>query len=716
MTMRCFVLVALLACSSALAEQKIADAGKSAVQTNTNPIAKIIELISNLQAKVIKEGEEEQKIYEEFAEWCEDEAKQKQFEIKTGEGEKEGLEATIAKANADIDDADAKIEELSNALSTNAADLKAATEIRNAEQADFAKLEADLVDTVDILERAIGILEREMAKNPAAALLQQRNAQPGSPAAYLVNSLKTVLEATSFPLKDTQKLTAMLQTREDSGDKDAEAAEDAMMGAPDPAAYKNQSGGIVDVLNGMLEEAESQLADARKKEMEAKHAFELLKQSLEDETKNAEKNMAKAKKAKAGAQETKAVAEGDLAEVSKALEEDKGYLASIHQDCMQKAQDFEASVKSRDEELEALATAKKILTEMTAGATEEVYDAASFLQLGEKSTSHAKLAKMEVVQLVKGLAEKYRSPALFQLASQLRSLVRQSDRSGDDVFAKVKGLIRDMIDRLLKEAEAEASHKAYCDEEMAETKEKKDDLDETMEKLNTKIDKWTAEITKLKEEVATLQAELAALAKAQAEMDKLRQEEHDEYVRVKKELEDGIEGITMALKVLRDYYAKEGDAHGKASGAGGGIIGLLEVAESDFTKNLQDVETEEENAANEYDRITKENEIAKVTKSQDVKYKTKEYKGLEKAVAEATADLEAAETEYKAVMEYFDKIKEECIAKPMPYEEIKKRREAEIAGLKEALAILEGEAVLLQEGSVTLRKTQPHFLEKSNKA
>merc|ERR1719252_156928 len=202
-----------------------------------------------------------------------------------------------------------------------------------------------------------------------------------------------------------------------------------------------------------------------------------------------------------------------------------------------------------------------------------------------------------------------------------------------------------MIEKLLKEAEEEAGHKAYCDEEMAETKEKKDDLDTTMEKLNTKIDKWTADITKLKEEVATLQAELAALAKLQKEMDDLRAKEHEEYVRVKAELEDGIEGIKMALKVLRDYYAKADDAHGKASGAGGGIIGLLEVAESDFTKNLQDVETEEENAQNEYDRITKENEITKVTKEQDVKYKTKEYKGLEKAVAEARGDLEAAESE-----------------------------------------------------------------------
>merc|ERR1719163_966493 len=314
---------------------------------------------------------------------------------------------------------------------------------------------------------------------------------------------------------------------------------------------------------------------------------------------------------------------------------------------------------------------------------------------------------MEAVNVVRKLADTQQSASLAQLVSRVKAVLRAGTAFGDDPFAKVKGLIKEMIERLLKEAEAEASHKAYCDEEMAETKEKKEDLDATMEKLNTKIDKWTAEITKLKEEVATLQAELAALAKAQAEMDALRQKEHEEYVIVKKELEDGIEGITMVLKVLRDYYAKEGDAHGKASGAGGGIIGLLEVAESDFTKNLQDVETEEENAANEYDRITKENEIAKVTKSQDVKYKTKEYKGLEKLVAEASSDLTAAETEYKAVMEYFDKIKEECIAKPTPYEEIKKRREAEIAGLKEALSILEGEAVLLQTGATT-RHASPH--------
>merc|ERR1719487_1908435 len=200
----------------------------------------------------------------------------------------------------------------------------------------------------------------------------------------------------------------------------------------------------------------------------------------------------------------------------------------------------------------------------------------------------------------------------------------------------------------------------------------------------------TADIATLKQEVATLQSELAALAKSEAEMDALRTEQHDEFVRVKKELEDGVEGLQMALKVLRDYYAKADDAHGKASGAGSGIIGLLEVTESDFTKNLEDVETEEETAQDEYDKIKQENKITKVTKEQDVKYKTKDYKGLEKAVAEAKSDLEGVQAEQAAVLEYWEKIKEQCIAKPEPYAERKKRREAEIEGLKEALSILEG--------------------------
>jgi chromosome segregation ATPase len=279
----------------------------------------------------------------------------------------------------------------------------------------------------------------------------------------------------------------------------------------------------------------------------------------------------------------------------------------------------------------------------------------------------------------------------------MASVVQFGSANGEDVFAKVKGLIKEMIERLLAEAQADASHKAYCDKEMAETKEKKEDKEAEIAKLSTKIDKMSAESAKLKEEVAVLQRELAELAKMQAEMDKLRQEEHAAYSENRPEMEAGVEGIKLALKILREYYAKEDKSHEAAEGAGSSIIGLLEVAESDFTTGLSEMIAQEEAAAAEYDRQTKENAIEKATKDQDVKYKTKEAKSLDSAVAELTSDRSGVQTELDAVLEYFSKLKEQCVAKAEPYEERVRRREAEIAGLKEALQILSGDAVFLQQ-------------------
>merc|ERR1719146_471045 len=122
---------------------------------------------------------------------------------------------------------------------------------------------------------------------------------------------------------------------------------------------------------------------------------------------------------------------------------------------------------------------------------------------------------------------------MAQLASRMEAALHAGARSGDDVFAKVKGLIRDMIEKLLKEAAEEASHKAWCDEEMAETKAKKEKLSGIVDDLTTKIEKASATIAKLGNEIATLQEELAALAKLQAEVDKNRAAEHEEFKAVK---------------------------------------------------------------------------------------------------------------------------------------------------------------------------------------
>jgi len=661
-------------------------AGASSQQAN--PVEKVLEMLSGLQAKIIKEGEDAQKVYAEFSEWCEDQSKDLQFSIKTAKAEVEALTAHIEQAKANIEAADQQIDELSNTIATDEADLKAATEIRDKEHADFAAEEADLVDTVDTLERAIAIIEREMAKNPA--LLQQNSKSSGN----LVAALKALVEASAINSQDASKLTALVQGAQNSDDSDEE------MGAPDPAAYKTQSGGIVDVLSGLLDEANAQLDKARKTETNNQHNFELLKLELEDAIKFGNKELGKAKKRKAEAGESQASAEGDLAVTTKSLNEDVAQLGDLHHDCMTKAQDFELSTKSRGEELKALAEAKKIISEATGGASSQTYDLAqtamSFLQTGSRLTTRADLANFEAVKYVQKLARSLGSASLAQLANRMGVATRFSVAAGEDPFEKVKGLISGMIERLVKEAEEDASHKAYCDKEMSETEAKKADLTAGIEKLTAKIDRQTAQSKKLKEEVAVLAKELADLAKSQAEMDRLRQEEHTAFVANKAEMEQGVEGIKLALKILRDYYAAEDKGHQAAEGAAGGIIGMLEVVESDFSKGLAQMISEEETAAAEYEQTSKENAIAKVTKEQDVKYKTKEHTGLDKATAEDSSDRDGLNTELDAVNEYYDSLKEQCIAKAEPYAERKRRREAEIAGLKEALTILEGEAVLLQ--------------------
>merc|ERR1719390_119486 len=201
--------------------------------------------------------------------------------------------------------------------------------------------------------------------------------------------------------------------------------------------------------------------------------------------------------------------------------------------------------------------------------------------------TRADLANMEVVTLIKKLAREQHSTSLAQLASRLSAVIRYGASSGDDPFAKIKGLISDMIAKLVKEAQEEAAEKGYCDAEMAKTKAKKEELQDDIQKLTTKIDSDSSASERLKAEVTSLQKALAELADSWAEMDKVREETHENYLAAKKDLEQGIAGVQGALETLRNYY-NEGaflqqpavpEKHEKSSGAGGAIIDILEVAE-----------------------------------------------------------------------------------------------------------------------------------------
>lgn len=442
--------------------------------------------------------------------------------------------------------------------------------------------------------------------------------------------------------------------------------------------------------------------------------FAMLKGSLEGEIAADTKDKQGETSDKAAAEEEKSTAEGDLSQTSKDLAAAEADLAKATHGCLTAAADHEATVAARQEELTVIAEAKKILQESTAGAVSQSY---SFIQIEMRTRTD--LIKSEVVTAVRRLAKQQHSSALAQLSSKIEAAMQYSSMGGEDVFTKIKGLISDMITKLEQEAEADATEKAYCDEELAKTEAKKQELDGEIEALSTKIDRAASKSAALKEEVKEAQAELAALAKEQAEMDKLRQEQNADFKVAQSDLQLGLGGVQAALEKLREYYGGAAAAfvqddnsfgsfmqqpappakHEKSSGAGQSIIGILEVCESDFSKNLASEEQQEADAVEEYETTSQENKITKSTKNQDVKYKTQEFKSLDKEITELSGDKDTSNTELAAVMEYYGKIKDRCIAKPETYEERTKRRAAEIEGLKQSLTILENETAFVQRKS-----------------
>merc|ERR1719160_2340165 len=277
--------------------------------------------------------------------------------------------------------------------------------------------------------------------------------------------------------------------------------------------------------------------------------------------------------------------------------------------------------------------------------------------------------------------------------------------AASDPFVKIRGLIEEMIATLLKEAEEEASQKAFCDEEMGKSKKSQADKQSKIDKYQARIDKASTAIEELNLSVKELEAEIADIDKAQKEATAVRTAESEDNRKAMKDFKDSADAVIAAIGVLKSFYeggaliqtssktkshSKQPEFGGAKADAGGSIISVLEVAEEDFTSLYAETETAESQAADAYEKLTTENKVSKATKAAEVKGKQSEVKGLTTTLEQSKEDHSSTSEELNAVLAYIDKLKPQCESKAMSYEEKVAKRNAEIEGLKEALSILEG--------------------------
>merc|ERR1719487_193399 len=587
--------------------------------------------------------------------WCDEEENTKADAITSNKRTIGDLNAVIADSNAQIAELSSEIEELAGKISTAEADLKSATGIRDEENGSFSATENELLETVDTLERATAVLSR----GQFSFLQRGSNMQD---LRKLTDSLSKIISATWVNSQQKAVVQSLLQSASTEDDEDLSLQPQATA-----AAFTSQGGGILDTLKEMSDKAEGTLTDARGTEMKSKHAYEMLKSSLEQELKTMKKRMSAATAEKAGQEKTMADATEELATTEKTLAADTKYLSELKMSCSKKAEEWEQRQKDAGEEMAAIAKAKEILTE----------GVKVFLQV--KSTvkdDDDSIVRNQVAAILEKVAKKTPKFALTQLVSAAKS----------DTFGKIKGLIESMIDRLEKEAAEEADAKAFCDTETEKSKAKQADLTAKLDMHAVRIEKATATIDELKVQIKGLQEAMAAMDAAEAEATTLRQTEKAEYEKASADYKQSADAVANAIQVLQQYYSQGSFAQVSQAPEFGSaksdistqILGMLEVAESDFTRLLAESEADEKSAQAAYDKLSQDNAVARSANTEEVKGKENEVKRVEMSLLNYKEDHETTSKELDAVLKYLDELKPQCETKVMTYAERKAAREEEI--------------------------------------
>jgi len=474
------------------------------------------------------------------------------------------------------------------------------------------------------------------------------------------------------------------------------------LGAPEAAGYEAQSGGIIDMLEKMRLKFEDQRLGLEKAEISAKSNFETLKMALSDEIKSSEKSIAQKVAKKASCLDTAAQAKGDLEITTAGKAEDETKLSDCLAECSAKADEFEKNQVLRKDEIVAITTALKILSSdaVSGNADKHLpqFVQTSFAQLRSSTSDDG--TRQRVVEFLQARAKKVDS----------RYLAVVANRASEDPFAKIKAMIKELIVKLMEEANAEASHKGFCDAELATNKQTRENKASEAEDLTAQIEKATADISQLTEEITTLADDIASIKGQQNDAQGIRDAEKAKNQEAIADAKVAQAAVEKAMQVLKDFYAKaeasaliqgtnglksemaqasQAPYKGMASG-GGNLVDFLDVILSDFARLEAETSSAEDNSQASHDKFMNEALDDVALKSTEQEHKEGKRDSTTELNRNLKKELKLTHEELDAALKYFDELKPDCLDMGLSYADRKAQREEEIQSLKEALVMFDG--------------------------
>merc|ERR1719160_1017800 len=392
-------------------------------------------------------------------------------------------------------------------------------------------------------------------------------------------------------------------------------------------------------------------------------------QDLQDEIERATAEKGRKVKSKATREEDAAGFKGDLADTTADKEADEKYLSDMVSGCQMKSEDFEARQKLRQEELVALEKATEILKSGDVSGSGEAYlptlvQKSSFAMLrSSQNTGGTQLLQERVSQFLKEKADSLHSRRLSLLATHVAS----------DPFAKVKKMIKDLIIRLMEEANQETEHKGWCDAELSVNKVTREKKTEAVNTLTAEVEQLTADIAKLTQEVADLRAEVTAIDKAVAEATAIRTEEKAKNAATIADAKEAQVAVSQALAVLKEFYAKAAEATALVQQPSA-MDDAPETFSAPYKGLGSDTTSAEEAAAQEYKDFMNDSEVDKAIKTTDADNKEKTITRKSGDLTETKKDLKGTQEELDAALAYYDKLKPSCVDSGVSYDDRVARR------------------------------------------
>eukprot|EP00933_Yihiella_yeosuensis_P024903 TRINITY_DN192_c0_g1_i1.p1 TRINITY_DN192_c0_g1~~TRINITY_DN192_c0_g1_i1.p1 ORF type:complete len:706 (-),score=259.50 TRINITY_DN192_c0_g1_i1:100-2058(-) len=650
-----------------------------------------------------KKGEEEKKAeadqYAKFAKFCEVTLVDKERSIKEALSTEDELAAAIQKAISDSERLTKEIAGHTADIATSKDEQTKASDERKSQRKTFETTLKDYTESIDAIGRAMKALKEQnfdrgqASKEPAFIQLATAKMIPKE----VLDGLDTLLLETSVVATEQKQ-------------------------APKAAGYKFQSGGVISMLESLQNKFLDERTALEKAETSKKQAYELLMQGLKSQEANDKKQQGEKEEFKAKALQDKATAEGDLAETKAAREADQKYRADLDITCKKKATDFAARQKLRQEELEAIAKATEIISSGAVSGSADKHLPSLFQVKSSKSASSlASLRsgidaiKRDVIEFLQAESQNLNSRALAALANQLQA----PDVS---IINDVKRMVENLIVKLNKQAAADASKKAYCDAEMSKNEQTRTEKSETVESLQAEIDELTASNSKLTRDIKTCGEDITKLTKAMSEATEIRNKEKAKNTQTIKDAQVAQAAVAQAITVLKDFYddasyatslvqKSESDQQPEApevfgeeaytgmSAANGGVVGMMEVIESDFARLEAETTAAEAAAKKEYNEFMEDSTVDKQRKAAEVDHKTTKKTEQTQELSSLQTDIEGTQKELDAALAYFEKLKPDCVDAGVAYEERKKQREEEIKDLEQALDKLLGGAAKAAAGA-----------------